>query len=353
MNSSIIVYRLYDVADEINLELVEALWTSRNKIASRLRLQKISPRSITFKDPPVLVELGSHEMTFAGHEYLADIRARIFDIGVVSLIMRLELPDGMSYEEYEDLSIAIGNLPEDIIREYVDAALETIKPACSNMRISEYDEDFTVYYFQDYLPDWDYVPILLKDPNPVSPETHEETLANRFSYSPNDIAYLTWDSAVIFDKAGSMDLPDLLEFANAQFLELRYYDNALNGTIDHFYDEIDVLNKSQETRKVPTYRAVRNKLMEQMADMSVLTSNIDNALQLTEDVFYARIYARYMFLLRASDWRENISNKLNVIQRCYTLLNEEVTLHRFATLGYTIAGILGAIVIVLLINLLR
>ena len=78
----------------------------------------------------------------------------------------------MSYEEYEDVSIAIGNLPEDVIREYVDATLETIKPACTKMRISEYDEDFTVYYFQDYLPDWDYVPILLKDPNPVSQETH-------------------------------------------------------------------------------------------------------------------------------------------------------------------------------------
>jgi len=67
-----------------------------------------------------------------------------------------------------------------------------------------------------------------------------------------------------------MDLPDLLEFANAQFLELRYYDNALRWYHRSFYDEIDVLNKSQETRKVPTYRAVRNKLMEQMADMSVL-----------------------------------------------------------------------------------
>ena len=351
MNSSIIVYRLYDVADEINLELVEALWTSCNKIASRLRLQKISPRSITFKDPPVLVELGSHEMTFAGKEYLADIRARIFDIGVVSLIIRLELPDGMSYEEYEDVSIAIGNLPEDVIREYVDATLETIKPACTKMRISEYDEDFTVYYFQDYLPDWDYVPILLKDPNPVSQETHDETLANRFSYSPNDLTYLTWDSAVVFDKAGSMDLPDLLEFANAQFLELRYYDNALNGAIDHFYDEIDPLNQNENIRKAPTYRTVRSKLMEQMADMSVLTSNIDNALQVTEDVFYARIYARYMFLLKASSWRESISNKLNVIQRCYSLLNEEVNVHRFTTFAYTLAGLLGAILIVLIIGL--
>ena len=36
MNTSMIVYRLFDVADEINLDLVQALWTSRNKIASRL-----------------------------------------------------------------------------------------------------------------------------------------------------------------------------------------------------------------------------------------------------------------------------------------------------------------------------
>lgn len=41
MNTSMIVYRLFDVADEINLDLVQALWTSRNKIASRLRLDRI------------------------------------------------------------------------------------------------------------------------------------------------------------------------------------------------------------------------------------------------------------------------------------------------------------------------
>ena len=57
MNTSMIVYRLFDVADEINLDLVQALWTSRNKIASRLRLDRISTKSITFKNPPVLILL--------------------------------------------------------------------------------------------------------------------------------------------------------------------------------------------------------------------------------------------------------------------------------------------------------
>ena len=42
MNTSMIVYRLFDVADEINLDLVQDMWTSRNKIASRLRLDRIS-----------------------------------------------------------------------------------------------------------------------------------------------------------------------------------------------------------------------------------------------------------------------------------------------------------------------
>ena len=57
MNTSMIVYRLFDVADEIDLDLVQALWTSRNKIASRLRLDRISTKSITFKTRRFLLSL--------------------------------------------------------------------------------------------------------------------------------------------------------------------------------------------------------------------------------------------------------------------------------------------------------
>ena len=76
MNSSIILYHLFDVADEIDLNVVEAIWTSRNKIASRLRFEKSAPNSISFQNPPVLVELGTHDMEFAGDQYTAVIKAR-------------------------------------------------------------------------------------------------------------------------------------------------------------------------------------------------------------------------------------------------------------------------------------
>ena len=45
MKTSMIVYRLFDVADEINLEQVEALWIARNASVSRLRLDRISTES--------------------------------------------------------------------------------------------------------------------------------------------------------------------------------------------------------------------------------------------------------------------------------------------------------------------
>ncbi|MPL86510.1 hypothetical protein SDC9_32492 [bioreactor metagenome] len=347
MNSSMFIYHLFDVADEINLDLVEALWASRNKIASRLRLEKVSTDSITFKDPPVLVELGSHEMDFANATYLAEVKARIFDLGVISLIINIDVPDDVTYEEYLDLTIAVDQMPDDSFKEYIDAVLETIEPACSQMRQSEFYEDFVVYYFRNKMPDWDFAPVLMKDRTKLSAETRQDTLSNRFSYG-SDIAYLTWDSALIYDKTGSMDLPDLLEFANAQFLELRYYDDALNKAIDQTYTEIDAANKSSRSNRLITYRQIRNNLMELMADMSSLTSNIDNALQVTEDIFNARVYSRYMHLLRTSVWRENINNKINVIQRSYNLLNEEVLMHRFVTIGYLCACLLGIIALLCL-----
>ncbi len=344
MNSSMFIYRLFDVADEINLDLVEALWTSRNKIASRLRLERIPTDSISVKNPPVLVELGSHELEFLGETYLTEIKARIYDIGVISIIINFELPEDITQQQYLDLAIEVDSFPEETIREYIDAVLTTIRPACIKERVSEFSEDFVVYYFHSELPDWNFAPILLKDRTPVSAETTREILSNKFSYA-KDIAYLAWDSAIIYDNTGSMDLPDLLEFANAQFLELRYYDNALNQSIDKTYDEIEEVTSGSNSSKNLVYSNARNKLMSIMADISSLTCNIDNALEVTEDIFYARVYSRYMYLLRAATWRENINYKITIIQRIYTLLNEEVTTHTYVKLAQLSVGLLATITI--------
>ena len=102
---------------------------------------------------------------------------------------------------------------------------------------------------------------------------------------------------------------------------------------------------TSKATRLESYRQIRGNLMELMADVSSLTSNINNALQVTEDIFYARIYTRYLSLLRASVWKDNIENKIHVIQRSYTLLNEEVSMYRFELLGLFAMGLLGLILL--------
>ena len=78
-----------------------------------------------------------------------EIKARIFDLGVISLIIRIPFEDDVTYDEYLDMAIVSENMPEDEIHHYLDAVLETIRPACSNERVSDFDEDFVVYYFKE------------------------------------------------------------------------------------------------------------------------------------------------------------------------------------------------------------
>lgn len=351
MKTNIYTYRLYDVADEINLDSVQALWMSRNKIASRLRLNRISTRSIEIQNPPVLVELGSHELQIGKATHFVGVYARILDIGVISIIFNIQVEEDVTYDQYMDLVMGVEEMPDEEFRSFLDATLETIRPACVNPNVSGFDEDFTVYYFEDPVPaDWDIAAFLLKDRHPVNAATRADVLSNRFSYA-DDVAYLTWDSALVYDPTGSTDIPDLLEFANAQYLELRYYDNFLNHAINTTYDVIGEPDAMQKSN-IRKFRSIRDELLETMADVSSLTSNITNSLRVTEDVFYAKVYARYMDLLKARVWQENIELKMQVLQRCYNMINEAVEtdhLERIRKYNLILLSIITAILVLMLL----
>jgi hypothetical protein len=304
----------------------------------------VSPKAIAFKDPPVSVELGSHEILLGGKNYLAEIRARIYDIGVVSVIVRIDTPPEATYEDFLELAIASENIPENKVREFADSVADTIKQALVKPREPEFEEDLVVYYLYEWKKDWDVVPLLLKDRLPASRQTREETLANCLSYA-EDIAYFTWDAALVYDPSGSMDIPDLLEFANAQFLELRYYDDLLEKEIGAMYTELEATTAASDKRRLDNYRRIRGQLMELVADVASLTDRINNSLRVTEDVFYARVYSLYLKLLRADSWRQSIDSNISVIQRTYNMLNDEVVARRSEFLEKAVVALLGLIVL--------
>lgn len=158
----------------------------------------------------------------------------------------------------------------------------------------------------------------------LSEQTITDTLRNSFSYGNRDLAVITWDSALVYDEDGSTDIPDLLEFALTQLLELRYYDGVLSEELNRMYSHIEEAGSFSWYPRLARYRKITKKLMEIVADVTEITEKVQNSLKVTEDVFYARVYGAALAIFRTQAWNNSIQHKISVIQRTYQMLTAEI-----------------------------
>ncbi len=344
MRGSVWLYRLYDVALEIDLSRAEKI-LSAEKPVSRLRLSRARPKALEFKNPPLAVELEETTLSVGGADFPVTPSARVYDFGVLSVILRLWLPADFVYDDLQGLSIPASR-PEDfehVFAGYRDNILKALQPALKG-GLTGFAEDFVVFFFEEWPQHWDLVPILLAETGPISQEMRRETLKNHFSYG-EDSAVITWDSAFIYDPAGSTDIADLLEFANAQLLELRYYDSALDEELAAMYDAIEEAARGGY-RRLRKYRRIMRRMMELVVEVTETSEHIQNALKVTEDVFYARVYAASLNIFRVHEWVKSIERKVDVIERNYTMLSDELVTHRFLLLEAAIVLLIAFEIII-------
>jgi len=325
-NNFVYLYRIFDVAGEIRLDKVENL-LSQIKPTSRMRLSRIKPKSINIPNPPVTVELGEDSLVFNQDPYAINYLARVYDLGVISIAMRISVPRDYDYDRIHRLAVYLYNDDslEDIFEQKLTEIGKTLREALIKPENSRFVEDYSIYYFHNWNTDWDPTPLLLAETEPLSDQVKRNVMSNSFSYGKNDLTVLTWDSALVYDPTGSADIPDLLEFANSQLLELRYYDNLLSQQMDRMYHALEEAETIARYRRRGHYRKIMNRMAELVIDISEVTERIDNSLKLTEDVFYARVYSAALSIFRTRAWEESIDRKMTIIQQNYTLLNNEIT----------------------------
>ncbi|MFZ5634415.1 MAG: hypothetical protein ACOY40_16400 [Bacillota bacterium] len=325
MTNFFYLYRIFDVAEEIKLDRVEKL-LSQIKPTSRMRLSRVKPKFIHIPNPPVMVELGEEARFFNGQSYSVNYFARVYDLGVISVIMRISVPPDYDYSRIHSLAVHLYN--DDSLEEVFGQKLAEISKTLGEAMIKPektgFIEEYSVYYFYNWNLHWDPAPLLLAETEPLSDQLRREVLANSFSYGKDDLTVITWDSALVYDPSGSADIPDLLEFANSQLLELRYYDNLLSQEMDKMYDALEEAETISRYRRRRHYRRIMNRLMELVIDISEITERIHNSLKLTEDVFYARVYGAALNIFRTRAWAESIERKITIIQQNYTLLSNEI-----------------------------
>ena len=354
----IIIYRVFDVSAEIDLSLVES---KAKEGAKRLRLSRYPyMKALEFTNPPVSFELSGFSRDLFGRNTGISVIAKAYDFGALSLAFYVPVPEGTSFFDIETVAKAL-DTDESIDKkalEYIKQLINNFGEAIKSPGINEeYVEDYMIFLIQEleqkleipeFLGRYDPSRLLLYETREISPQTREETLKHRFSYYPDDLVIVHLDNAFVIEPSGSSDILDILEFANAQLLELRYYDHVLDKQLSWIYGELSK-RKTVSVFRVREYDNLAKKITVFLMELTEVTEKVDNALKVTEDVYYARIYRTAMVLFRSRDWELSIKEKLQVVTNTYKMIYDEISTKRGHILEIGILLLIAIEIVIILI----
>jgi hypothetical protein len=361
--SSILCYRLYDVADEIDLSVAASLLA---RDARRLRLSRSGAEYLLLPNPPLIVALGQRPLQLPSGLVEVEARARLFDHGAASIVLRVPVAPGTVLEALTPLADSLYDSPtvEALCLELVEGLRRAVAPAMEGAHLWEQVESYSVIFVErmrgapsaaEILETADLARLLLG-------ETQERQLSNaerqdvthrHFSYGLRDLVVVDWNAAFVYEPSGSPDIPDVLEIANAQLLELRYYDDLLDQNLASVNDTL-----KRERGKVGAlfrspYPGLARRVQLTLLEMSELIERVENTLKIIGDVYLAKVYEAAVEQLRINVWKASVTRKQGMLGDVYGWLKGEVDTARSFALEVMIVGLILVELLVAAVSLVN
>lgn len=361
---AILVFRMFDVAYAIDLATAEDTWARTVRtVSTRGRLAMTPPKAVAFGVPPLALSLGPVAIDLPDGPIQAMVSARLYDFGVISLIIRVPA-NGLEWDAFtRRLNQVDRILGAEAGASLWPALLARVQGGIGEALIRPLpewlEEDYIIGLVNalsqpmpaEDLPNrLDLIPLLSGEDRPLSEASRRDLLRHRYSYYTDDLVVLTWDRAFIAEPRGDSDVVDVLEVANAQLLEMRYYDELLDAELPRIYDLVEAAQRYRLLVGARRFAGLARRLYTMVAEVTELTEKVDNALQVTEDVYLARIYAAALDLFRVATVSAAVDRKLSIIRDTYTALYDEASGSRSEVLEISI---LILIVVEIILAVLR
>ncbi len=362
--ASVIAMRLVDIADTIDLTEVESLWARHARtLAARSRLITTSPKAMTFGVPPVELALQPIDVVIGGRPMQAVAMVRFYEFGVAAFSLRVDASD-LPWMEFSArvnavdaaLGLASGS---DAWARLLGQVSDVLKPAFARPSSEPLHEDYLLGLVHSLEgvsttatlhEDLDLVPLLSGEARALSEQAAQDLLRQRFAYYTDDLVVLTWDRAFIVEPRDDSDVLDVLEVANAQLLELRYYDELLDAELPRMYDLIEATRNVANPLAARRYADLARRLYTLVAEVTEVTEKVDNALQVTEDVYLARVYASALDLFRVPHVSKAVDRKLAIIRDSYAALYEEASSKRGELLELAIIALIVVEIVIAVVH---
>ena len=353
------LYQLYDIAYSIDLEEARATLATPS---ARVRPVVTRGASIDIAQLPLELSLGAIEVSLGGAAHNAVLYARIYDLGIIAFRLVLLFREEMSWETAITMLSETQPYPM-VVTEAFERGLEllrkTLAPAIQRPNEVVRTEDYTIFVVERMADgaqacqlarnSW-VLRAALGERRNLAPSMW--SLATTLSYYEDDLILLTWAAALMIESDASArdDATLLLEFANAQLLSFRTYDAAVEHELERITPRMGRLNGA----RWPLLRSSRGFLSEVhtlIADITEHSSRVENALKVTEDVYWNRLYAAALLALRVETWRSGIAETLDVLRQMAGLLHDEEQAARSTLLELLVILLIAVELVVAIIGL--
>jgi hypothetical protein len=322
---------LFDVAESIDLQQLRSL-VGTGPSPREPAFRHPAPDYVRFERPPVTQVLGRRRIMDADVE----TQIRYFDYGVASV--ELQIPFRAAWRELLKLangwmlSPDLETRAEDILRE----ALTQTGPVLINPHDHWISEEYYVVQVDPIRNSGDSIltadellrqrgaevaQLVRGETQPLSTTERLEVLQSSMSYYPSDLLVLGWVAAFLYDTPqGAVPTIGLLEYANTQLLEFRYYDDVLTKVLAHVYKQLETKHTMWSRWKLARQAATLNTIR---LDFEELVERTENAIKFLSDMFNARMYRLAAGRIGVSDYRNLVQEKLNTARDLYdSMVNE-------------------------------
>lgn len=354
----ILVYRVYDIGSEIDLDVVEALFEDK-KLKERFKLERKN-KSLIISRTPVSIQLGSVDLVVNGRKTSAEIIAKVWHFGTLSLSFQIPIDPSTTWLHLVETSAWLekDGVIDDLAFRKAKEFQNEIARAIQSPTTWTMNEDYVIYYIQEFdglsvpasqLPEKVDIPaLILAETNEfLSDSMKKNILENRFQYSRDDLVVVDWNSALVVEPGGSMDVPLIIEFALNQLLEMRFYDDLLDQRLNTLYNEVVGKKRGLFSNK---YSRQAEEASQIYLEISEIVENVENSFKTVGDFYLATIFRASSQRFRFDDWQRSIDDKLNNLAEVSKLLHSEVNESRNQMMEIIIIFLIGVEVVPLILK---
>lgn len=328
----ILVYRVYDIGEEINLEKAGTILSQETTARAKFRLKKINQAAVVVSNYPLSVALGNYSYNDHGLNFNPEVSAKIWEFGTLSLTFDFQIPVGTTINQLREISDKIQNydLLDVYARSKARELTQQIRPAMAKVNEWEVNEDYILYFIESFeneyadasriLDEEDIAALIINEEKDIlAAQIRERIYSSRLHYYKNDMAIIDWNSAFIIEPTGSLDIPDVIEFALNQLLEMRYYDDLLDKKLREIYSAVELKEMNLFSSR---YTHLALEAGQRYIEIAEIVESVENSLKVIGDLYHATVFRTASTKFKFSDWQKSIDNKLdNLAELCKLLLD--------------------------------